>query len=219
VSSLEELEQAAKQDRLKSELGEAQLQRSKLELTRIMPAGDFRRGCELVSNLSLVAQAPKGTPLVQEIILNSLCILQMSSTMVRPVPIADMTVRNPQSRTSRRKVLKHDQIARGAAQEIDRFSMSFFQPPRLNTLEPYQLEFLENIFEQVWSQIVPRHYPLSPDLRQHLQTDISTRLCSFVARGVMEPTVLLGLTVATVKSPRRRVRRRVRVATPHPVGG
>ena len=102
---------------------------------------------------------------------------------------------------------------------LDRCSMSFFQPPPLNTLEPYQLEFLENIFEQVWSQIVPRHYPLSPDLRQHLQTDISTRLCSFVARGVMEPTVLLGLTVATVKSPRRRVRRRVRVATPHPVGG
>ena len=102
---------------------------------------------------------------------------------------------------------------------LDRCSMSFFQPPPLNTLEPYQLEFLENIFEQVWSQIVPRHYPLSPDLRQHLQTDISTRLCSFVARGVMEPTVLLGLTVATVKSPRRRVRRRGRLATPHPVGG
>ena len=107
----------------------------------------------------------------------------------------------------------------GAANILDRCSMSFFQPPPLNTLEPYQLEFLENIFEQVWSQIVPRHYPLSPDLRQHLQTDISTRLCSFVARGVMEPTVLLGLTVATVKFPRRRVRRRVRVATPHPVGG
>ena len=102
---------------------------------------------------------------------------------------------------------------------LDRCSMSFFQPPPLNTLEPYQLEFLENIFEQVWSQIVPRHYPLSPDLRQHLQTEISARLCSFVARGVMEPTVLLGLTVATVKSPRRKVRRRGRLATPHPVRG
>ena len=81
---------------------------------------------------------------------------------------------------------------------LDRCSMSFFQPPPLNTLEPYQLEFLESIFKQVWSQIVPRHYPLSPDLRQHLQTEISAKLCSFVARGVMEPTVLLGLTVATV---------------------
>ena len=101
---------------------------------------------------------------------------------------------------------------------LDRCSMSFFQPPSLNTLEPYQLEFLESIFKQVWSQIVPRHYPLSPDLRQHLQTEISARLCSFVARGVMEPTVLLGLTVATVKSPRRKVRRRGRLGTPHPVG-
>ena len=101
---------------------------------------------------------------------------------------------------------------------LDRCSMSFFQPPPLNTLVPYQLEFLENIFEQVWSQIVPRHYPLSPDLRQHLQTEISARLCSFVARGVMQPTVLLGLTVATVKSPRRKVRRRGRLGTPHPVG-
>ena len=45
---------------------------------------------------------------------------------------------------------------------LDRCSMSFFQPPSLNTLEPYQLEFLESIFKQVWSQIVPRHYPLSP---------------------------------------------------------
>src|SRR6476660_3403110 len=78
---------------------------------------------------------------------------------------------------------------------------------------------LGGIFKQVWSQIVPRHYPLSPDLRQHLQTDISARLCSFLARGVMEPTVLIGLTVATVKSPRRKVRRRGRVGTPHPIGG
>ena len=86
--------------------------------------------------------------------------------------------------------------------------MSFFQPPPLDALEPYQLDFLEIIFKQAWSQIVPRHCPLSPELRQHLQTEISARLCSFMARGVMEPTVLLGLTVATVKSPRRKVRRR-----------
>jgi hypothetical protein len=102
---------------------------------------------------------------------------------------------------------------------LDRCSMSFFQPPRLYTLEPYQLEFLESIFKQAWSQIVPRQCPLSPDLRQHLQTEISARLCSFVARGIMEPSVLIGLTVATVKSPRRKVRRRGRLGIPHPVGG
>src|SRR6476469_10408136 len=94
--------------------------------------------------------------------------------------------------------------------------MSVFQPPRLNTLEAYQLEFLESIFKQAWSQIVSRHCPLSPELRQHLQTEISARLCSFVARGVMEPSVLLGLTVATVKSPRRKVRRRGRLGTRAP---
>jgi hypothetical protein len=99
---------------------------------------------------------------------------------------------------------------------LDRCSMSFFQPPRLYTLEPYQLEFLESIFKQA---IVPRHCPLSPGLRQHLQTEISARLCSFVARGIMEPSVLIGLTVATVKSPRRKVRRRGRLGIPHPVGG
>jgi hypothetical protein len=93
--------------------------------------------------------------------------------------------------------------------------MSFFQPPPLNALEPYQLEFLESIFKQAWSQIVPRQGPLAPDLRQHLQTEISARLCSFVARGVMEPSMLVGLTVATVKSPRRKVRRRRMLGTPH----
>ena len=97
--------------------------------------------------------------------------------------------------------------------------MSFFQPPPSTPLEPYQLEFLESIFKQAWSQIVPRHSPLSPDLRQHLQAEISSRLCSFVMRGVMEPSVLLGLTVATVKSPRRKVRRRGMLGTPHPVAG
>jgi hypothetical protein len=95
--------------------------------------------------------------------------------------------------------------------------MSFFQPPPLNALEPYQLEFLESIFKQAWSQIVPSHSPLSPDLRQHLEAEISARLCSFVMRGVMEPSVLLGLTVATVKFPRRKVRRRGMLGTPHPV--
>src|SRR5204863_9091987 len=38
---------------------EANLRRSHPGLTRITPAGDFRRGCELVSDLSLVAEVPK----------------------------------------------------------------------------------------------------------------------------------------------------------------
>ena len=93
--------------------------------------------------------------------------------------------------------------------------MSFFQPPPLNALEPYQVEFLQDIFKQAWSQIVPRHCPLSPELREHLQTEISAKLCSFIARGVMEPSVLLGLTVATVKAPRRTVRRHGKLPIAH----
>ena len=41
------------------EAAEANLRRSHPGLTRITPAGDFRRGCELVSGLSLVAEVPK----------------------------------------------------------------------------------------------------------------------------------------------------------------
>jgi DNA polymerase (family X) len=93
VSSLEELEAAARADRIRSlkGLGAAlqrkilqgleikreaegrrhihradmllrsaaeQLRRSPASLTRIAPAGDFRRGCELVTDLSIVAQIP-----------------------------------------------------------------------------------------------------------------------------------------------------------------
>jgi DNA polymerase (family X) len=94
IASLEGLEQAARQGRLKNvkgldaalqskilqgidlkrraegqrhlhraaallEAAEANLRRSHPGLTRITPAGDFRRGCELVSGLSLVAEVPK----------------------------------------------------------------------------------------------------------------------------------------------------------------
>ena len=43
---------------------EANLRESRLGLKRITPAGDFRRGCELVSDLVLVAEAPalEGAP-------------------------------------------------------------------------------------------------------------------------------------------------------------
>jgi DNA polymerase (family 10) len=94
ISSLDKLEQAAKEDRLKSlkGLGAAlqskilqgieirrkgegqrhlhraamlldsareQLQRSKSEVKQIIPAGDFRRGCELVADLALVVETSK----------------------------------------------------------------------------------------------------------------------------------------------------------------
>jgi DNA polymerase/3'-5' exonuclease PolX len=94
ISSLEELQAAARQDRLKNVKGfgaalqakilqgidirgraegqrhihraaellkaaEANLKKSKPGIRRIQPAGDFRRGCELVSELSLVAEVPR----------------------------------------------------------------------------------------------------------------------------------------------------------------
>ena len=102
ISSLEELEAAAKSGRLRpvKGLGAAlqkkilqaievrreakgrrhihradlllrsaaeQLRRSSAALTRILPAGDFRRGCELVGELSIVGQKPagKGPPVIR----------------------------------------------------------------------------------------------------------------------------------------------------------
>ena len=94
VASLDELEKAAKEDRLKPVKGlgaalqakvlqgieirrkgegqrhlhraaklldsaQEQLRRSKLAIEQIVPAGDFRRGCELVGDLALVVQTDK----------------------------------------------------------------------------------------------------------------------------------------------------------------
>jgi DNA polymerase (family 10) len=94
ISSLDELEMAAKADRLKSVKGlgaalqskilqgieirrtgegqrhlhraaklldtaQEQLRKSKLDIEQIVPAGDFRRGCELVGDLALVVQTAK----------------------------------------------------------------------------------------------------------------------------------------------------------------
>ena len=91
IASIDELEKAAKEDRLKPvkglgaalqtkilqgieirrhgegqrhlhraarlmESAQEQLRGSKLELKSVTPAGDFRRGCELVSNLALVVE-------------------------------------------------------------------------------------------------------------------------------------------------------------------
>ena len=94
ISSLDELEKAAKEDRLKPVKGlgaalqskvlqgieikrkgegqrhlhraarlletvQEQLRRSNLSIDRIIPAGDFRRGCELVADLAVVVEASK----------------------------------------------------------------------------------------------------------------------------------------------------------------
>ena len=94
VSSLNGLEKAAREDRLKSvkglgaalqskilqgieirrkgegqrhlhraakllETAQDQLRHSKLQIKQLFPAGDFRRGCELVSDLALVAEASR----------------------------------------------------------------------------------------------------------------------------------------------------------------
>ena len=91
ISSVDELEKAAKADRLKPvkglgaalqtkilqgieirrkgegrrhmhraamllETAQDQLRRSKLQIKQILPAGDFRRGCELVADLALVVE-------------------------------------------------------------------------------------------------------------------------------------------------------------------
>jgi DNA polymerase (family 10) len=99
ISSVDELEKAAKADRLKPvkglgvalqtkilqgieirrkgegrrhmhraamllETAQDQLRRSKLQIKQILPAGDFRRGCELVADLALVVETSnlKGEP-------------------------------------------------------------------------------------------------------------------------------------------------------------
>src|SRR5947209_11804477 len=94
ISSLDELEKAAKEDRLKSvkglgaalqtkilqgieikrngegqrhihraakllESAQDQLLRSNLGIKHLIPAGDFRRGCELVSDLAIVAETTR----------------------------------------------------------------------------------------------------------------------------------------------------------------
>jgi DNA polymerase (family 10) len=94
ITSLDDLEKAAKQDRLKQVKGlgaalqskilqgieirrngasqrhlhraamllrsaQAQLASSKLDINQILPAGDFRRGCELVSDLAVVVETHK----------------------------------------------------------------------------------------------------------------------------------------------------------------
>jgi len=106
ISSIDELEKAAKDDRLRPvkgfgaalqtkilqgieikrqgqgqrhlhraaaliESAQQQLERSNLDLTRVIPAGDFRRGCELVSDLAVVAETSRLDTKPRKLVSNS----------------------------------------------------------------------------------------------------------------------------------------------------
>jgi hypothetical protein len=86
--------------------------------------------------------------------------------------------------------------------------MPFFEPPE-DTLDPYQLELLANVFRQTWSEIVPRGYRLPQSYELRLQKEVSGRLCALATAGVMDPKTLQALTVATVRLFPRKSRQRV----------
>ena len=71
--------------------------------------------------------------------------------------------------------------------------MPFIKPPT-NNLAPYQLELLASIFRTTWSEILPRGYRLPRAEEQRLQSEISDRLCSLAAKGLVDPVMLQGLT-------------------------
>jgi hypothetical protein len=88
--------------------------------------------------------------------------------------------------------------------------MPYFKPP---TLAPYQLELLASVFRTTWSEILPRGYRLPHTEEQRLQSEISDRLCSLAAKGLIDPVMLQALTVAMVKvHPRKATRRAARDA-------
>ena len=89
--------------------------------------------------------------------------------------------------------------------------MPFFEPPE-NTLDPYQLEVLASVFQQTWSEIVPRNYRLPPSQKQRLQKEVSERLCSLATKGLLDPEMLQAMTVATVRLPPRTSRRAAMIA-------
>jgi hypothetical protein len=62
--------------------------------------------------------------------------------------------------------------------------MPFFDPPE-NTLDPYKLEVLASVFQQTWSEIVPRNYRLPRSQKRRLQKEVSERLCSLATRGCL----------------------------------
>ena len=61
------------------EIAQANLRKSHPELTRIVPAGDFRRGCELVGDLCLVAEAKVHTSLFGDVTPNNELKVAVSS--------------------------------------------------------------------------------------------------------------------------------------------
>jgi hypothetical protein len=71
-------------------------------------------------------------------------------------------------------------------------------------------------FRQTWFEIAGGRR-LPPSQEERLQTEVSAKLCFFAAKGVIDPTVLQGLTVATVKFQRGTGRRLP--GTPDPVVG
>jgi hypothetical protein len=71
--------------------------------------------------------------------------------------------------------------------------MPFIKPPT-NNLAPYQLELLASIFRTTLSEILPRGYRLPRAEEQRLQSEISDRLCSLAAKGLVDPVMLQGLT-------------------------
>ena len=88
--------------------------------------------------------------------------------------------------------------------------MPCFEPPE-NT-DPYQLEVLASVFQQTWSEIVPRNYPLPRSQKQRLQKEVSERLCSLATKGLLDPEMLQAMTVATVRLPPRTSRRAALIA-------
>ena len=100
---------------------------------------------------------------------------------------------------------------------LDRRSMPFFKPPA-NALDPHQLELCADAFRRTWFEIAGGRR-LPPSQEERLQTEVSAKLCFFAAKGVMDPTVLQGLTVATVKFQPGTGRRLRLLGTPRPVAG
>jgi hypothetical protein len=89
--------------------------------------------------------------------------------------------------------------------------MPFFEPPE-NNLDRYQLEVLASVFQQTWSEIVPKNYPLPRSQKQRLQKEVSERLCALATKGMLDPEMLQAMTVATVRLPPRTSRRAALIA-------
>ena len=124
----------------------------------------------------------------------------------RPQSIAHRNIR------SNRKFRKSD--GKALPNRLDRRPMPFFKPPA-NTLDRYKLELCADAFRKTWFEIAGCGR-LPPSQEERLQTEVSAKLCSFASKGVIDPMVLQGLTVATVKFQRGTGRRLRLIGTPPP---